>query len=299
AVRLSGAVIGGQLNLEGARISNPAGPALVADYLSTRSNVMLNNGFHAEGRYGTGTIRLVGADIGGRLMFGGGHAEGAGSDLALNLRQTHVGGDVLLPANFTTGLLALTGLTYDGMIRDATLDELLDMFANRTTRYTSQPYFQLAAAHQAAGHERDVRRIHVARQRDLLRRGELDARGRLWHRVTGHILGYGYRPAIALRWWVGALLLSVLLIAGVAGPAGLARTTAGHSAPCSLVAQVGLAINTVTPLVKLDAQANCQIDTAAGLGQAVIVGMWVLQALGWAFVTLFITGFTGLVRRSP
>jgi hypothetical protein len=289
AVRLSAAVIDSQVNLVAARIVNPDGPALVGDYLSTRSNVMLCYGFHATGRHPRGTIRLVGATIGGRVTFEDGHADG---DLALNLSRTHVAGDVLLP---TTGLLALTGLTYGGLARESTLTEWLDLLANRTPDYAGQPYHQLAAAHKAAGHERDVRRVHVARQRDLLRRGDLDFWGRLWQRITGLTVGYGYRPTIALLWWAGALLLSALLIAGVAGPAGLAVHAPGR--PCSLVDQLGLALNTATPLVKPDSRQNCQIDAASGLGQAVIVGGWVSQALAWAFVTLFVAGFTGLVRR--
>jgi hypothetical protein len=302
-IRLSGAVIGGQVNLTSASIRNPDGPALAADYLQTRSNVMLNGGFHAEGRHDTGTVRLVGANVGGRLMCENGLADAAEpSHLAVNLSQTHVTGDVLLPASFTDGLLQLTGLTYDGMSRRASLTEWLGMLTTQTPRYASQPYFQLASAHQAAGHERDVRRIHLARQRDLLRRGELDFWGRLWHRITGITVGYGYRPTIALLWWAGTLALSVLLIAGVAGPAGLVnRTTAtgGKPTSCSLVEQIGLALNMATPLVKPSSQQSCLIDTTADVGQIVIAGTWVLQALAWAFVTLFVAGFTGLMRKSP
>jgi hypothetical protein len=301
-IRLSGAVIAGQVNLTGAWISNPEGPALVADYLETRSNVMLNHGFRAHARHGTGTVRLVGARIGGRLMCEGGQAHATEpTDLALNFSQTHVAGDVLLPASFAVGMLMVTGLTYGGMTRHATLAEWLDMLANKTSHYTSQPYFQLAAAHRAAGHERDVRRIHLARQRDLLRRGELDFLGRLWHRITGLTVGYGYRPAVALLWWVGAVLASVLLIAGVAGPAGLITrvNTSGQPQQCSAVEQVGLALNTATPLVKPDSQQRCQLDAKPGLGQIVVAGTWFLQVLAWAFVTLFVAGFTGLVRKSP
>jgi hypothetical protein len=98
-----------------------------------------------------------------------------------------------------------------------------------------------------------MRRIHLARQRDLLRRGELDFWGRLWHRIIGITVGYGYRPTTALLWWAGTLALSVLLIVGVAGPAGLVnRTTAtgGQLTSCSPLEQIGLALNTATPLVK-------------------------------------------------
>ncbi|OLF18494.1 pentapeptide repeat-containing protein [Actinophytocola xanthii] len=302
-VRLSGATIGGQAVLTGASLRNAAGPALVADYLRTRSNLMLGGEFHAEGRYESGTLRLLGADIGGRLVGDNGRVDAIDPDhLAVNLAQTHVAGDLFLPADFTDGLLLLTGLTYDGMARRASLGQWLDMLANRTPHYASQPYFQLASAHQAAGHERDVRRIHLARQRDLLRRGDLDFWGRLWHRITGLTVGYGYRPVTALVWWTGTVALSVLLITAVAGPSGAVQRSAvgdGRPSACSAAEQVGLALTMATPLVKPGSQQPCLIDTTSHVGQVVIAGTWVLQALGWAFVTLFVAGFTGLVRRSP
>lgn len=301
-VRLSGAVIGGQLNLTSASIRNPEGPALVADYMQTRSNVMLNGGFHAEGRHANGTVRFVGARVGGRLSCENGRVSAADAGhLAVNLSQTQVSGDLLLPASFTDGLLQLTGLTYDGAPRRATLSDWLDMLATRTPRYASQPYFQLARAHQAAGHERDVHRIHLARQRDLLRRGGLDFWGRLWHRITGITVGYGYRPANALLWWAGIVAVSILLIVGVASPAGLVHRTSGpgdESPSCSLVEQIGLALNVTTPLVNPSSQQSCLIDTTADSGQIVTAGTWVLQALAWAFLTLFVAGFTGLMRKS-
>jgi hypothetical protein len=81
----------------------------------------------------------------------------------------------------------------------------------------------------------------------------------------------------------------------LADPAGLVRGTAG---PCSTVEQIGLALNAATPLVKPDAQQRCQITTTTGLGHTVIVSMWFLQALAWAFATLFVADFTGLVRKT-
>ncbi|SFJ25061.1 hypothetical protein SAMN05421835_10450 [Amycolatopsis sacchari] len=295
-IRLSGARIGGQLNLGGAWLVNADGPTLVGDYLCTRSNLMLNQGFHAEGRHENGTLRLVGAEIGGRFAGEDGHAFAAEPrDLVLNLGQVRVAGTVQLPASFTPGLVQLDGLTYTGVPRRTELAEWLDLLAHRTSHYASQPYLQLAEAHRAAGNERDVRRIHLARQRDLLRRGHLPPGGRLWHRVAGLTVGYGYRPAVALVWWAGVVALSVLLVAGIAGPAGLA-VHIGQSGRCTLVEQVGLALNTATPLVKTDMQQRCQLD-AAGAGGVLVAASWVLQALAWAFVTLFVAGFTGLVRK--
>jgi hypothetical protein len=292
-VRLDGARLGGNLGLDGATLTSDTDPPLLAVDLQVDDSVFLSKGFRAT----TGTdsytaVRMRGARIGGQLVLRGGRAEGR---IALDVKYVRVGTDLLLEAGFLGGEIALDGLTYAGVPRDATLDEWLDLLANRTARYASQPYLQLAAAHQAAGNERDVRRIRVAQQRDLLRRGTLTRSGRVWHRVAGATVGYGYRPATALLWLAGTLITAILLVTLLAGPAGLVRGTAG---PCSTVEQIGLALNAATPLVKPDAQQRCQIATSAGLGQFVIVSMWFLQVLAWAFATLFVAGFTGLVRKT-
>jgi uncharacterized protein YjbI with pentapeptide repeats len=298
AVRLSGAVIGGLADLGTAQLTNSGGPALVADYLRTESNLMLNQGFRARGVKDTGTIRLVGASIGGRLNFEDGQAiavvPGA---LALNISRVSVGGDALFPVSFLDGAINLDGFTYS-RIRRASVPEFLDLLANRPNGYASQPYHQFAATHQAAGNERDVRRINIAAQRELLRGGSLDFWTRIWHRVTGVVLGYGYRPSRALLWWAGTVALALALLVGVAGPAGLI-TVGAHGARCGTVDQAGLALNTATPLVKPAGRQDCQLDGGTTLGDLLTVTSWVIQALSWAFVTLFVAGFTGLVRKNP
>jgi hypothetical protein len=37
--------------------------------------------------------------------------------------------------------------------------------------------------------------------------------------------------------------------------------------------------------------------TGAAAGQAALAASWVLRRLGWAFATLVVAGYTGLVRR--
>lgn len=284
-VRLPGAVVGTMLNLGEATIRNPAGPSLVADYLRTGSSAMLHDGFDAEG-----TVRFVGANIGGQLVCENGRARSVRpGDLALDLSQVQIAGHLRMRFSFPEGALDVTGLTYGGRPRDATLAEWLEMLAERTPEYASQPYFQLAKAHAGAGHERNVRRIHIARQKDLLRRGDLGLSGRVWHRVAGVTVGHGYRPIVALLWLVGTLTLSVLLTV-LAGAAGLLGR-------CPFVEQIELALNAVTPLVKAG-NHRCVVDTGRGLGQAVLAAGWVLQVLTWAFLTLFVAGFTGLMRKS-
>ena len=286
-VRLDGARLGGNLDVRGARLHSERDSALLGVDVQLDDSVFLRDARVTTGSERHAAVRVRGARIGGQLVLRGGELRGA---VALDVKQVRVGMEVLFPPGCLDGRVELDGLTYSGVPRDTTVDEWLEMLATRTPEYASQPYAQLAAAHQAAGNERDVRRIRVAQQRDLLRRGRLSRWGRTWHRITGATVGYGYRPAIALVWLLGTLAVAAVLVAGVAGPAGLVRS-------CSAVEQVGHALNAVMPLAKPDG-VRCQVVTSSGLGQAVVISTWVLQLLAWAFATLFVAGFTGLVRKT-
>ena len=86
----------------------------------------------------------------------------------------------------------------------------------RMPAYAAQPYRQLAAAYQAAGHPDDARRVLVAQQEHLRRSGALTGWSRLRHRLFGLTLQYGYQPlrAVAL---LSATLLAAVVIFGL-GP---------------------------------------------------------------------------------
>ncbi|MDT7789630.1 MAG: hypothetical protein QOF58_8049 [Pseudonocardiales bacterium] len=240
--------------------------------------IFLADGFHAVGDGQHAAVRMRGARVDGQLVLRGGRFG------SLDVRHVRVGKDLLMPFEGIEGPVQLEGLTYEGLPRDATVDEWLSLLETRTPYYSAQPWMQLAAAHQAAGNERDVRRIRVAAQRDLRRRGQLSRWGRLWHLIRGVTVGHGYRPGLALVWLAGVLAVSV----GVVLVSGAVR--------CSSVEQVGYALNVATPLVKVDAGRCTVVGSPAG--QVVLASTWVLQILAWAFATLFVAGFTGLVRRN-
>ncbi|MGH3721173.1 MAG: hypothetical protein ACRDRI_20445 [Pseudonocardiaceae bacterium] len=71
AVRLPGAHVIGQLNLNGAELANQAGPALIGDGLHVDGGLVLAEGFTATGHYERGAVRLPGAHIGGQLNLDG------------------------------------------------------------------------------------------------------------------------------------------------------------------------------------------------------------------------------------
>ncbi|MFJ5985001.1 hypothetical protein [Lentzea sp. NPDC092896] len=279
SVTLSGSQISAVLMCAGARFE--AGLVLVD--LRVGDGIFLSQGCDVSGGGIHASVRLRGTRVDGQLIFRDGRVSSPG--VALDLRHVRVGKELFLPFEGVDGKAQLEGLTYEGLPRDATVDEWLSFLATRTLRYSTQPWTQLAAAHQAAGHERDVRRIRVAQQRDLRRRGQLSRWGRAWHLIRGVTVGHGYRPGLALVWLAGVLAVSV----GVVLISGAVR--------CSTVEQVGYALNVATPLVKVDA-TRCTVDAGASAGQVVLATTWLLQILAWAFATLFVAGFTGLVRRN-
>ncbi|WP_329793123.1 hypothetical protein V1227_14700 [Lentzea sp. DG1S-22] len=271
---------------------------LVAPALHMRigGSVYPEDGFHAAGvvtlnivdlHVGGGIFLMRGCQVtdsgDGQLVLRQGRFRSPGA--ALDLRHVRVGKELLMPLDGIEGRVQLEGLVYEGLPRDATVDELLTLLSTRTPYYSTQPWVQLAAAHSAAGHERDVRRIRIAAQRDLHRRGQLPRWGRTWHLVRGVTVGHGYRPGLALVWLAGVLAVSVGVV------------LLSDAVRCSTVEQVGYALNVATPLVKVDA-ARCTVDAASGAGRFVLASTWLPQALAWAFATLFVAGFTGLVRRN-
>ncbi|MCX2947680.1 hypothetical protein [Lentzea sp. NEAU-D7] len=279
SVTLSGSRVAGVLTFGGGHFE--AGLNLVD--LQIGDAIFLNAGCEVVGGDKHAAVRMRGTRVDGQIVFREGRFRSSG--VALDLRHVRVGKDLLMPFDGIEGQVQLEGLTYEGLPRDTTVDEWLSFLPERTLRYSAQPWTQLASAHQAAGHERDVRRIRVAQQRDLRRRGLLSRWGRIWHLVRGATVGHGYRPGLALVWLAGVLAVSV----GVVLVSGAVR--------CSTIEQVGYALNVATPLVKVDA-ARCTVDGASGAGGFVLASTWLLQVLAWAFATLFVAGFTGLVRRN-
>lgn len=278
SVTLSGSRVSGVLMCGGGRFE--AGLTLVD--MQIGDGIFLNAGCDVSGGGRHAAVRMRGTRVDGQVVAREGRFS---SGVALDLRHVRVGKDLLMPFAGIDGDVQLEGLVYEGLPRDATVDEWMELLSTRTLRYSAQPWTQLAAAHQAAGHEQDVRRIRVAQQRDLRRRGQLSRWGRAWHVVRGVTVGHGYRPGLALFWLAGVLAVSI----GVVLVSGAVR--------CSTVEQVGYALNVATPLVKVDA-ARCTVDAGSAAGRTVLASTWLLQVLAWAFATLFVAGFTGLVRRN-
>lgn len=115
AVRLAGAMVGGSLELDGARVTatDADGDAVVAHGLSVAGDAFLRGGFEAAG-----TVRLAGAIVGGSLELDG--ARVAGADVngdAVVADRIRVGGGAFLGDGFeAAGAVRLAGATIDGQL---------------------------------------------------------------------------------------------------------------------------------------------------------------------------------------
>jgi hypothetical protein len=323
-IALTGANLG-LLSCAGATIYNDKGPALEAAFLRTERNVSLHRKFTAEGSGDRGAVILHSAQIGGQLgvidaslvnatgpallttrmrvstdMILTSELLGAGT-VALDMTDTIVGGRLhFQPSALKHRIdpsrrICLDGLRYEGLPIGTDVTGWLDLIRYGTNIYAPQPYQNLAARCQMAGHDDDARRVLMAQRKDQVDRHALAGRGgRLWARLIGVTVGYGYQPWRAL---VGLVALTALaiVVAFILGAHGALRGP-GHIGDCSTEATVAVGINMGLPLIKVSPGSACTItDTATG--QALTAISWSLQSLSWGLATLFAAGFTGVIRK--
>lgn len=301
AIRLRGAHVGGQLDCEGATVSNKDGSAFVAPRLVVGQGFLLNKA--------TGV-------------------EASGDGVALDLRDAKVGELLVQPkllSHSAQGALAkLDGLVYSGLPQPDP-DGWLTLIDTSTPTYAAQPYQQLAAAHNALGNDRLARQVLIKQRRRQLEYERqishgLDIRlgnvtipffrcrkgcwGRFWVRITGVLLGYGYKPWRAVFGLIATIALAIAVAFGVGwGENGLAQpqpqtTTAQPTATpgCRWTETAAIGLDLGTPVIHLGSHEGCAV-TNTGAGDAITVSGWVLSLFAWAFAALFVAGFTDAVRK--
>lgn len=316
ALRLMGARVDGSVSFSDALITNPTGPAIAAETITVDGHLHLNGGLKAAGAGTDGVIRLGGARVGRRLQANDSETAGATGGLVLDLGDATVGRLQLSP-HFVRGdsrWLNVDRLSYTGLPMGATRGEWVDLLRLKTTEYSPQAWRRLADAFRDAGHDNDARRILFAQQRDRADRtlrpanrpGENAFRlwlQRSWLTVLRITIGYGYQVGRALAWLTAIAVLSIAL--GIAAgnieyrDQRLATTkvsAAAPAVPCSSVEQVGLGLSIGLPLIKQATADSCRLDSSSAIGQTLTAVGWLLQLLSWVFATLFIAGFTKVIR---
>lgn len=287
----------GQLNCVDAEVG-----WLTADGFHTDGDVILT-GLRGHGAGAEPTVGLMGAHVGGNLVCDKGTVSGRG--LTFDARFATVGKALSLGKDFIDGehdeKVALDGLTYRSVPHEMTRAEWLVFLRDRSHQYAAQPYQQLASVYRSAGLEDDSRAILIAQQDDRLRNGLLSGSTRLRLRLLKLTLGYGYQS------WRAAICLALVLACAVVFVVTAARTTGAVTPPespahspaaCSLVDKVGLGFDLAVPIVNTTSRQRCTLKATKPAEEWIVAVGWLFQISGWAFTTLFVAGYTGLIRKS-
>jgi hypothetical protein len=298
-IRLDRAHIIGPVRLRGATVGDGTGEAIAATGLIIDGDMECDAGFTAHGQ-----VTLRAARIAGRLTFRDAVLSATGT--AVHVTRLHADELCLRTARPVNGALQLAqarvrtldddsaawpaeiwlnGFSYE-VIRHPTgrvpVAERLDWVSRCPLGYQPQPYEQLAAYYRRAGHDDDVRRVLLAKQRH--RRTTLTAPGRTAGRLLDITVGYGYRP------WLAAIWLALLLTAGTV----VYAIDRPHALPGGPVPPFNAFTYTLDLLIPIGAFGLRSAYASTGPAQWLADG---LIAAGWILATAVIAGITRTVRR--
>lgn len=223
--RVNGATVGGQVNLDDARLLAPGGTALHAETLTVGTDLRAMR-LETDGR-----LNLSGARIPGQLNLAyarlanpGGVALRASScvigevwlrscrtiDGGVNLRRSQF--DLLhMPPETWPEQIRIDGLTYRTLAPHLPAEERLPALEREESGYLPYAYEQLAAAYRTVGDEAAARTVQLAKLRR--HRRTLPRHARAWGLLQDATVGYGFRPLRATGWLVALLLTGTIAYA--------------------------------------------------------------------------------------
>ncbi|MFI6001132.1 membrane-associated oxidoreductase [Streptomyces sp. NPDC051366] len=222
-LRLNGAIVGGQVQLDGARLLAPGGIALHAETLSVGTDLRAHR-LHARGMVNLTGSRIPGQANLSRADLGnpGGTALRASSCAIGEMwlrRCPPIQGEVNLRRSTFELLhidpdtwperIAIDGLTYRTLAPHLPPEQRLPALEREESGYLPYAYEQLAAAYRTAGDEAGARTVQLAKLRE--HRRTLPRHARLWGLLQDATVGYGFRPLRAAGW-----LLALLLVGSIA-----------------------------------------------------------------------------------
>ena len=298
-LRLDRARIDGEISLRGAQIGDGTGEAIAGAGLTVNGDMECNAGFTAHGR-----VTLRRARIAGLLTFRDAVLNDAktAADLArveagelclrtgqplsgaLRLPQAHVGTLDDDPLAWPPEIW-LNGFTYDTIPHRTgrvPVAERIDWVSHGPYGYQPQPYEQLADYYRRSGHDDDVRRVLLAKQRH--RRTTLSPPGRTASRILDATVGYGYRP------WLAAIWLALLLTIGTT----VYAIDQPHALTGGPVPPFNAFTYTLDLLIPIGAFGLRTAYASSGIAQLL---SYALIAAGWILATAVIAGVTHAVRR--
>ncbi|MEV2250392.1 membrane-associated oxidoreductase [Streptomyces sp. NPDC050147] len=295
-IRLNGATVGGQVNLDDAELSAPGEIALHAETLSVGTDL------RAKRLRLHGTLNLSGARIPrhanlayARLSQPGGSALRASSCVigelwlreaapiqgTVNLRRSQL--DLLhVPPEVWPGQVKLDGLVYQRLAPHLPAELRLPLLEREAGGYLPQGYEQLTAAYRTVGDEAAARTVQLAKLRR--HRRTLPPYARVWGYLQDVTVGYGFRPMRAAGWLLVLLLTGALAFA-LHHPPALKSGEAPDFNP------VFYTLDLLLPIIGFGQEQAFAPD---GWYQWL---SYVLVATGWVLVTTVAAGITRSLSR--
>lgn len=259
-----------------------------------------------------------------------------------------------------SGTVSINGFTYDRLSGDSNIEMRLS-WLERGSRvkgyFFPQPYTQLAKVYTNMGHNRLARRVLFEREcilaaerkrADQMRLNHLwcETRGdrshksqamrgdigvqwlrlRFWQAISAisrRLVGYGYRPQLALFWALGAILFSTVLYfiayrTGAMVPdspvvltstdwleamkSDAVRTTlVWQNTPSAMHYETfnagAFATDVFLPIIELGQDSAWAPTTTTTLGCIVWAYTWAVQLFGWLVSALGVAAITGIMQR--
>lgn len=296
ALRMIDAHIGSQCTIVSSIITNAAGPGILGQGMVIARDLALED-LRVTGQGPVATIDLSRARI----------------ELALV-----VSGVQVLNREHPSCLWSVDQLSYRGLPKGVSGADWLRIISSKTVAYSPQAYQQLATALTGAGHDGDARRVLIAQRRDQLERAEDRTGAKLWGRFLGFSLAFGYQPWRALLGLAAVAIVAIVALGWTElGTNGLARTpistglakdsagqtvetssTAAPSESCSRLERSLVAVEIAIPLIKAAPSQRCITNPRAQAGRTISGLSPAIQLICWALATLFVAGFTSVIRRT-
>ena len=201
------------------------------------------------------------------------------------------------------GRLMINNFRYEALSKDSPLDRR--PWIRLQTEYNSQPYEQAFRVLQQMGRDREARRVAIAKQDDLRRKGNLGWPARFGKAFLGVTIGYGYQVWKALLWAVAIILVGwvVFLTADqlhVMQPQDQSSGAGVVTAPAAKREFVPLvySLDNFIPAVDLYLKKTWAPIPMKPWHWIFVVWRWIEILSGWLLTSLFLAGLGGLVKKN-
>lgn len=203
--------------------------------------------------------------------------------------------------------------TYPKIQRDAKKESTLNtsdakaawaaMLRHNVVEYSAQPYRMLSQLARELGDDAFAKLTLMAQQRDQIEHKRLAGKELWLARLRGSLVGYGYQPwrvmgILAVFMLFGFVLFGAIPEMQLVSGAQESLLSSRRGGACDLTTRLGMTFELTLPPARASSLQSCTINRDLPYGQLLTVASWLLQAVGWASLTLFVAAFTNIVRKA-